>query len=82
MALNLLAHEISVQISGEDNTSFFRRKVMDTKQQLPQLETYNKVEQQIKDTLDLDINELPRLKRGTVESVVILKRRQANKKES
>ena len=55
---------------------------MDTKQQLPELETYNKVEQQIKDTLDLDINELPRLKRGTVESVVILKRRQANKKES
>ena len=82
MSLHLLVYRLAVRISQEDNTAFLQRKVMDTKQQLPELETYNKVEQQIKDTLDLDINELPRLKRGTVESVVILKRRQANKKES
>ena len=51
---------------------------MDIKQQLPQLETYNKVEQQIKEALDLDINECPRLKRVNGALIVIHKRRQGN----
>ena len=54
---------------------------MDNKQQLPQLETYNEVDQNIKEALDLDINECPRLKRGTVAPVLIHKRQQSKKKE-
>ena len=52
---------------------------MDTEQQLPQLETYNKVEKQIKEAFDLDINERPRLKRGAGAPIVIHKRQHANK---
>ena len=47
---------------------------MDIKQQLPQLETYNKVEKKIKESPDLDLNERPRLKRGTGVPIVIHKR--------
>ena len=54
---------------------------MDTNQQLPQLETYNKDEQQIKEVLDLDLNDHSRLKRGTGLPIVIHKRRKANEKE-
>ena len=53
---------------------------MDTEQQLPQLETYNKVEKKIKEAFDLDINERPRLKRGAGAPIVIHKRLQAKKK--
>ena len=54
---------------------------MDNKQQLPQLETYNVVDQNIKEALDLDLNECPRLKSGTVAPVLIHKRQQAKKKD-
>ena len=52
---------------------------MDTEQQVPQLETYNKVEKKIKEAFDLDINERPRLKRGAGAPIVIHKRLQAKK---
>ena len=51
---------------------------MDTEQKLPQLETYNKFEQEIKEALDLDINERPRLKMVTGVPIVIHKRQQGN----
>ena len=54
---------------------------MDTEQQLPQLETYNKVRQQIKEALNLDLNELQEFKRGTWAPILIQKRRQENKEE-
>ena len=46
MALDLLAHGIAVRISREDNRIFLLREEEGTKQQLPQLETYNEVKQQ------------------------------------
>ena len=78
MALDLLAHRLSVRISWEENTKFLQREVMDTEQKLPQLETYNKFEQEIKEALDLDINERPRLKMVTGVPIVIHKRQQGN----
>ena len=74
MTIGLLAHGLALRISQEENTSFLQKRVMDTKQQLPQLETYNKVEKKIKESPDLDLNERPRLKRGTGVPIVIHKR--------
>ena len=82
MALDLLAHGLAVRISQEENTSFLQREAMDTKHQLPQLETYSKVDQKIKEALDWDLNDSPGLIRVTMETIVIHKRRQANEKES
>ena len=47
---------------------------MDTEQKLPQLETYNKFDQEIKEALDLYLNESPSLKRETRAPIVIHKR--------
>ena len=74
MALDLLAHRLSVRISWEENTKFLQREVMDTEQKLPQLETYNKFDQEIKEALDLYLNERPSLKRETRAPIVIHKR--------
>ena len=54
---------------------------MDTEHKLPQIETYNKFEQKIKDPLDLDINDRTRSKRETGVPIVIHKMQQANGKE-
>ena len=81
MTIGLLAHGLALRISQEENTSFLQKRVMDTKQQLPQLETYNKVRQQIKEALNLDLNELQEFKRGTWAPILIQKRRQENKEE-
>ena len=51
---------------------------MDIYQHLPQLETYNKVEQQTKEALDLDLNECPGLKGGTGAPIVIHNSQQEN----
>ena len=79
MVLGLLSHGLAVRISQEDDTDFLQREVMDTNQQLTQLETYNEVEKQIKEALKLDNNERPGLKRGTGAPIVIHKRQHANK---
>ena len=63
MALGLLAHGLAVRILPEENIAYLRGEAMDTKKQLPQLETYNKVEQQMEEAPDLYINDRPRLKR-------------------
>ena len=54
---------------------------MGTKKHLSQLETHNRFEQKNKESLYLDFNESPRLKRGTGSTIVIHNRQQANKKE-
>ena len=81
MVLGLLSHGLAVRISREDDTDFLQREVMDTNQQLTQLETYNKVEKQIKEALKLDNNERPGLKRGTGAPIVVQKTKQENEKE-
>ena len=54
---------------------------MDNYQQLPQLETYNKVDQKIKEALDLDLNDRSGLKRGTGAPIVIHNRQHEKKRE-
>ena len=78
--IGLLAHGLAVRISREENTAFLQRKVMDNYQQLPQLETYNKVDQKNKEALDLDLNDRSGLKRGTGAPIVIHNRQHEKKK--
>ena len=47
MALNLLAHGLAVRLSKEDKKLILQREVIDTENQLPQLEIYNNDEKKI-----------------------------------